>query len=80
MRLHEKKCNATVRTMDQITPASIRARATAAHVSINQLMQRAGLTNTTFWRWETGKTDVRHPVTIQKIADALAEFEAEKAA
>ena len=80
MRLHEKKRNASLQGMEQITPSMIRARATAAHVSINRLMTRAGLPNSTFWRWETGRIDAPHPVTVQKIADALAEIEAEKAA
>ena len=66
--------------MEQITPALIRKRATEAHVSINHLMLRAGLPNSTFWRWETGRIDSPHPVTVQKISDALDELEAEKAA
>lgn len=65
--------------METITPAMIRDRATAAHVSINQLMERAGLPNSTFWRWDTGRIEHPHPVTVQKIADALAAIEAEHA-
>jgi transcriptional regulator with XRE-family HTH domain len=80
MRLHEKECNAIAYGMDTITPASIRTRATAAHVSINKLMKRAGLPNSTFWRWEGGKIETPHPVTVQKISDALDAIEAERGA
>ncbi len=57
--------------MESLTPAAIRDRATRAHLTINKLMEAAGLPNSTFWRWERGDTSQPHPVTIQKIADAL---------
>ena len=66
--------------MEQITPQQIRLRAYAARVSINQLLKRAGVQNSTFWRWENGDTADAHPVTLGKIADALAAIEAERAA
>lgn len=62
------------------TPQEIKDRAVAAHVSINRLMMAAGIQNSTFWRWETGKTDAPHPVTLRKITDALEGFERERAA
>lgn len=64
---------------DALTPAIIRERATAAHVTINKLMKRAKLPNSTFWRWERGTTETPHPVTVRKIADALDEIERERA-
>jgi transcriptional regulator with XRE-family HTH domain len=66
--------------MNQLTPSEIRARAYEARVSINQLMKRAGVENSTFWRWDNGTTKEIHPVTVGKIADALAEIEAERGA
>lgn len=65
--------------IDALTPQSVRDRATAAHVSINKLMARADLPNSTFWRWERGHINKPHPVTLQKIADALDAIEAERA-
>lgn len=60
-----------------LTPAIVRERATKAHTSINQLMKRADLQNSTFWRWErAGVTP--HPVTIQKLSDALGAIERER--
>jgi transcriptional regulator with XRE-family HTH domain len=65
--------------MEQLTPAIVKARATAAHMTIRQLMLHAGLPESTFWRWETGKVDKPHPVTVQKISDALDAIEKERA-
>jgi predicted transcriptional regulator len=67
------------RRMD-IQPDDIRRRAFEARVSINQLMKRAGLPNSTFWRWNTGRIDKPHPLTVARIVDALTEIEAERAA
>lgn len=64
---------------DPLTPEIVRERATAAHASINHLMERAGLPNSTFWRWEQGKIKAPHPVTLRKIGDALDAIEAERA-
>ena len=66
--------------METITPQQIRLRAYAARVSINQLLKRAGVQNSTFWRWDKGETKSLHPVTIGKITDALERFEAGQAA
>jgi predicted transcriptional regulator len=63
-----------------IQPDDIRRRAFEARVSINQLMKRAGLPNSTLWRWDTGRTTKPHPLTVAKIVDALTEIEAERAA
>lgn len=63
-----------------LTPAAIRERATKARLTINKLMEAAGLPNSTFWRWERGDTSQPHPVTIQKISDALTDAEKAKAA
>jgi transcriptional regulator with XRE-family HTH domain len=63
-----------------LTPAAVRDRATKAHTSINKLMARAGLPNSTFWRWEKGAIVNPHPVTLQKLSDALGAIEAERAA
>lgn len=67
-------------TRDDLTPAIVRERAVMAHVTINQLMTRAGLPNSTFWRWERGDVKEPNPVTLQKIVDALEEAERAKAA
>ena len=66
--------------MDDLTPAIVRERATKAHLTINKLMDLAGLPNSTFWRWESGATNEPHPVTKQKILDALDAAEQAKAA
>lgn len=63
-----------------IQPDDIRQRAYNARISINQLMKRAGLPNSTFWRWERGHIVNPHPVTVGKICDALEAFEREQAA
>lgn len=57
-----------------LTPYVIRERAIAARVSINRLMQRAGVANSTLFRWERGDT-VPGAVTKGKIKDALEWFE-----
>lgn len=64
--------------MNDLTPETVKARATAAHMTIRQLMVHAGMPESTFWRWETGKTNP-HPVTVQKISDALDAIEKERA-
>jgi transcriptional regulator with XRE-family HTH domain len=61
-----------------LTPKSIRERATKAHMSVEALMREAKIERSTFWRWERG-IGKPHPVTVQKISDALARIEAEKA-
>lgn len=63
-----------------LTPAIVRERAMRAYLSINQLMQRAGLPNSTFWRWENGTTAEPQPATLQRIEDALQAFEKDRAA
>ena len=60
-----------------ITPADIRDRAYKARVSMNQLMKRAGVPNSTFWRWETGRVQIR-PSTVDRLVAALEAFEAER--
>lgn len=67
-------------TRDDLTPAIVRERAIRAYITINQLMTRAGLPNSTFWRWERGDTQAPNPVTLQKILDALEDAERAKAA
>lgn len=57
-----------------LTPYVIRKRAIAARVSINRLMQRAGVANSTLFRWERGDT-YPSAVTKGKIKDALEWFE-----
>lgn len=64
----------------ELTPQAVRERATAAHASINEVMMYAGLPNSTFWRWDTGKTKALHPVTVQKISESLTWFEAKRKA
>jgi transcriptional regulator with XRE-family HTH domain len=79
MQLDAKKCTPYETGMsDALTPQIVRDRATAAHVSINKLMERAELPNSTFWRWEQGKIKSPHPVTLRKISDALDGIEAER--
>ena len=62
-----------------ITPQDVRERATKAHMTIEALMRVASVERSTFWRWEKGKGKP-HPVTVQKITDALEAAEAERAA
>jgi predicted transcriptional regulator len=62
----------------QITPREIRDRATKAHSTLANLLSRAGVAKSTFWRWNKPNASEPHPVTVQKIVDALAEIEAEK--
>lgn len=64
----------------ELTPETVRTRAYAARVSINALMKRAGLPNSTFWRWEKGVIATPHPITLGKLSDALEAIEREKAA
>lgn len=47
-------------------------------MSVEALMREAKIERSTFWRWERGIGNP-HPVTVQKISDALARIEAEKA-
>ena len=44
---------------------------------MDNLLSKAGIAASTFYRWETGETGTPHPVTIQKIINALAVIEAE---
>ena len=67
-----------LRRMD-IQPDDIRRRAYDARVSINQLMKRAGMPNSTFWRWERGHIAKPHPITVGRICDALDAIEREQA-
>lgn len=60
---------------NDMTPQTIRARAYAARVTLNKLLGKAGVANSTFWRWERGDTGDIHPVTLARIDDALREFE-----
>lgn len=62
-----------------VKAAEIKERAYQARVSVNSVMKRAGVSNSTLWRWEKGIGDA-HPFTIGKIEDALDAIEAERAA
>ncbi len=64
----------------EVTPSQIKERATAAHIPIIKLLERAGVQKTTFWRWSRGDVSNPHPVTVRKLVDALEAFEAEKVA
>ena len=61
-----------------IQPDHIRDRAYKARISINQLMKRAGLPNSTFWRWDTGRIAKPHPITLARIVEALEAVESER--
>ena len=61
---------------DNITPEIVKERAYQARVSVNKLMKRAKVSNSTLWRWQNEGADP-HPITIAKIVDALEAFEAE---
>ena len=64
---------------NQITPAIVRERALAAHLTINKFLSGADVSRSTFWRWETsGKKP--HDVVLRKIADRLDALEAERQA
>lgn len=60
------------------TPNSIKQRAYAARVSVNALMKRAGVSNSTLWRWENEFREP-HPITLGKVLDALEAIERERA-
>lgn len=47
---------------------------------MDALFKRAGVPASTLWRWETGKVKQPHPITLQRIMDALSEIESEFAA
>lgn len=64
--------------MEELTPQLVKSRAFAAHMTIRQLMRRANMSESTFWRWETGKSKP-HPVTIYRLSDALDAIERERA-
>lgn len=53
-----------------LTAEIVRDRITRAHLSVNAFLKRNGISSTTFWRWERNLTEP-HPVTVQKIKDAL---------
>jgi len=62
---------------NQITPAIVRERALAAHLTINKFLSGADVSRSTFWRWETsGKKP--HDVVLRKIADRLDAIEKER--
>ena len=63
-----------------IKAAEIKERAYQARISINSLMKRAGVSNSTLWRWENGLTDAGQPWTVGKIEDALDKIEQERTA
>lgn len=62
-----------------LTPETIRRRAFEARVSINQVLLKAGVSGSTLWRWVQKPDAKPNPVTVGKIEDALAYFEAERA-
>ena len=62
-----------------ITPKAVRERVTAAHMSLHKFLAQAGVTGTTFYRWERGDNEP-YPLTLRKIADALEAIEAGGAA
>ena len=61
-----------------LTPQIIRNRAYAARVSINQVLKKAGIAPSTFYRWERKSPTVPADLTLAKIDDALAALEAER--
>ena len=63
-----------------VKAAQIKERAYQARISVNSLMKRAGVSNSTLWRWENGLTDAGQPWTVGKIEDALDQIERERAA
>jgi transcriptional regulator with XRE-family HTH domain len=56
-----------------ITPESVRKRADAVNVSLRQLLLRAGIARSTFWRWERGGGI--YPRTTRRISDTLSKYE-----
>jgi predicted DNA-binding transcriptional regulator AlpA len=62
---------------NDLTPDGIKQRAYDARVSINKLMKRAGVSNSTLWRWKH-EDRTPHPITLGKVVDALEAFEAER--
>jgi transcriptional regulator with XRE-family HTH domain len=50
--------------------ATIEARAEAAGIAIPDLLARAGVSPTTWWRWKSGKYHPRW-ATLQKIYEQL---------
>ena len=62
-------------TTPQAIAADIKERAYQARISINALMNRAGVANSTLWRWRQPDAPDPHPVTLGKIMDALIDAE-----
>lgn len=50
--------------------AEIEARAAAANVNIADVLRRAGIASTTWWRWSEGHFGPRLS-TLRKVKDAL---------
>ncbi len=61
-----------------MTPEQVRDRAAKALVTMDTLFAKAGISPSTFWRWEKGKSDIR-PLAREKIRQALEAIERERA-
>lgn len=57
-----------------MTPDTIRKRATDARVTLAQVLKLAGVSLSCFYHWEHGRTTPK-PVTLGRISDALLHFE-----
>ena len=60
--------------METLTPQVVRQRALGALVTMKQVLERASVRESTFWRWEGGHQQPR-PLTLAKIEAALKYFE-----
>ncbi len=63
-----------------IEPQAIRDRAYAARISVNELLKRAKVSNSTIWRWQQDGNYKPHPITVAKIMEALVAAEQDRAA
>lgn len=69
----------STRMEKSLTPALVRQKADDLRVTLGDVLTRANVQRSTFWRWEQGETESRS-LTVLKISDALAAIEAERAA
>lgn len=58
---------------DTITPADIEAKAVEARVTLTDVLEKAGVSRGTFYRWKR-KEGLMRPLTKARLLDAIAEL------
>lgn len=61
-------------TDDLLSPADVERMAFERGMKLKQVCQRAGIAQSTFWRWKAGKTEPTLDV-YRRVRDALAPSE-----